>query len=319
MRKYAIAITYAVLLCFSCVCAHAAGTSYFIRKMQPFIEDIVKLGKKAPKATKSQVDDILKRFPSLARKSPDLINGVIVIEKVSQKSPVAKKMIESGLNPAKIAIAAERHPGQLKLGNEIGEMFAKSNPQKMPAYLPPEAVTAMRRLDGNYAKTVESFLELASRAGKGAVEIAEKLYRVATSPGTYALAAAGLLAWHMEDPEGAEQSVKDFFKNHVAPLANAPMQGILEGGGDVVDKTLQTAEEQGLKIWESHWQIISAALAILFLICLPNLRRLIFAAPNAFFGKLLARMQHNGNRLDNKSIEDTDENSTRINIYGRRK
>lgn len=319
MRKYGIAITCAALLCFSCVCTHAAGTSDFIRKMLPFTEDIIKFGKKAPKAAKSQVDEILKRFPSLARKSPDLINGVIAIEKVSQKSPVAKKMIESGLNPAKIAIASERHPGQLKLGNEIGEMFAKINPQKIPAGLPPEAVTVMRRIDGNYAKAVESFLEMASRAGKGAVEIAEKLYRVATSPGTYALAAAGLLAWHIEDPEGAEQSVKDFFKNHVAPLVNAPMQGIIEGGGDTVDKTLQTAEEQGLKIWENHWQIISAVLAILVFICLPNLRRLVFAAPNAFFGKLLARVQYNGKSSDNKSTQNTDESSTRINIYGRRK
>ena len=318
MTRYVMSVIIAALIVLTDVCSQAAVGADLIRKWVPFTEDIIKFGKKAPKATKNQVNDILRRFPKLEGRSPDLINGVIAIEKVAQKSPAAGKMIEAGINPVEIAKTAERHPAQLKLGNEIGEMFAKMDTRKIPASLPPPASAAMRRIDGNYSKAGESFLEMASRGGKGAVEVAERLYNIATSPGVYALAAAGYLAWHMTDPEGAEESVREFFRDQVTPAVNAVTQSFVESGGDVADKTLQSVVEQGARIWENHWKLVSAALIICIFIFIPNLRRLVFAIPDAFFGKLLPRVRNQAKSAENISANDTEE-SNPINVYRRRK
>lgn len=291
MKKSLLAIAFAMVAIFTISQPEAAGKGDLIRRWMPFADDIIKVGKQAPKAAKSQIEAITRRMPALEGKNPDLINGIINIEKITAKNPTAGKFIERGLNPARVVVMAEKNPGQLKLGDDIGEMFAKIDPRETVSGLPAKAFMAVKRIGGDYAKAGESFFEMARRGGKNAVQVAGKLYDIATSRKTAAAVATGLLAWHMADPEGAEEAVRDFFSDHVAPMLNSPVQGMIEGGGNAADRTLSVMEEKGAMIWENHRNFVLTCIGIgcflLFFLFIPNFWRLLFAVPNALFGKLL--------------------------------
>lgn len=295
----------------------------FVQNLLRHSDDVAKLGKRVEKITISQMDDIAKRFPALAGKSKDLLRGAAAIEQTAQKSPAAARLIDNGLNPARIAITAERHPERIMLGNEIADMFAKAKPTQTGVNLPAQAASAARSLDGNYVKAAENFFEMARKGGKGAVTVAEKLYKAATPGKVAAATAMALLAWHMADPQGAEEAIQNFFRDHVEPVVQAPLQGMIEGAGNSLDKTLDTTTEQLGIFAEKHWPWILIGIFVFLFVSVPNLRRLPFAIINNYCGNLLNRIQKSedvGESPTNKrSARGADARSIqRINIYNRK-
>lgn len=300
-----------------------AGKMSFVESIFKHIDDVGKYGKKAKNMAKSQLDDIVKRFPALAGKSKEVIKGAAAIEQATKKAPAAGRMIESGINPARVAQVAELHPERIKLGDEIAERLAKSKLPQNASGIPPKAAAAARSMEGNYAKAGEDFLEMTRKGGKKAVEVAGKLYEAATPGKVGAALAASLLAWHMLDPQGAEGAVKDFFNNHVAPVLGAVAKGATESVGQTVDQTLASVSEQGANILNNHWKLLTLCGFVLVFLLVPNLRRLPAALINRYCGKLLSRIQDsqitaptNSKRKEPQQKQDKD---TRINIYSRKR
>lgn len=261
-------------LLFSVCGSNGAQKIGFVQNLLRHSDDVAKLGKRVEKITVMQMEDIAKRFPALAGKSRELIRGAVAIEQVAQKNPTAARLIESGLNPARIAITAERHPERIRLGNEIGDMFAKAKPPQNLINMPAQAAAAARNLDGSYIKAADNFFEMAHKGGKGAVTVAAKLYESATPGKVAAATAMALLAWHMADPQGAEEAVQNFFRDHVEPVVQAPIQGLIEGAGNSIDKTLDTTTEQLGNLAEKHWMWIILVCVVFLFAVVPNFRRL---------------------------------------------
>lgn len=311
------------ILFFSAGSINGAQKIDFIQNLLRHSDDVAKLGKRVEKITVRQMDDIAKRFPALAGKNKELIRGAIAIEQIAQKNPVAARLIENGLNPARIAITAERHPERIKLANEIADMFAQAKPPQNLTNMPAQAIAAAKNLDGSFRKAADNFFEMARKGGKGAVAIATKLYEAATPGKMGAATALALLAWHMADPQGAEEAVQNFFRDHVEPVIQAPIQGMIEGAGNSIDKTLNTTTEQLSNLVENHWLWITVGGIALLFVMVPNLRRLPVAILNNYCGKLLYKIQSHSNiREQSTNIQmakgTNSKSDHRINIYSRK-
>lgn len=310
--------------CFFITCAPLqASKADFLGSILKHSDDVVKLGKKSANITKRQLDDVIKRFPALAGKSKDMIQGAAAIEQAAKKVPEAARMIEGGINPARVARVAELHPERIRLGNEIAEGFAAGKFTRA-ADVSPQAAAAVKNLEGNYAKAGENFLEMARRGGKKAVEVAGKLYEAATPGKVGAGIAATLLAWHMMDPQGAEEAVRDFFENHVSPMVAAPAKGLAEGAGKAVDETLDTISEQGANILATHWKLLSIVGFFLLFLAVPNLRRLPLELIDKFCGTLLTKIRTSqkaggSGEQPRERQRQKPTQAERINIYSRKR
>lgn len=323
MRKKLILIILATVFFAFVGQADAAAKFSFIQNLLRHSDDVAKYGKRADKITIKQMEAVSKRFPELAGKSKDFVRGAVAIEQAVQKSPAAARLIDKGLNPASIARVADLHPERVKLGGEIAEMFSNARPAQIPAGVPQQALEAAKSLDGNYVKAAEKFFEMTRKGGKKAVIIAQKLYEAATPGKVAAASAAALLAWHIVDPQGAEESVEGFFRDHVAPMVEAPVKGMIEGGGKALDNTLDTAKAQAGNIVEKHWGWLISGVIVFLLFCIPNLRRLPFAIIDKYCGSLLNKIQpptSGSPSASGQSLTTSQQSGSkrRINIYGKK-
>lgn len=324
MQRLICIICTALLLVFGSFGETQAAKGGWIKILSKYIDDIGNLGKKAKNISPGQVEAVMKRMPSLAGKSRDVARGVIVIEKTVEKSTAAARLIEGGVNPARVAIAAEKYPQRVKLGNEIAERLAKARPAGNPGNLPAKAAAAASELEGNYTKAGNAFFEMAKRGGRKAVELAERLYEAATPGKVGAAVAAGLLAWHICDPEGAEAAVKSFFKDHMAPMVQAPLEGMLEGGGEVVDSVVSSAGTQIKKIVSNNWLWLLLIFIGLAIWKIPNIIRWPLTKINNFFGNLADKARYassdkgqSANRSGSKRSQSNNPKPKRVNIYGK--
>lgn len=314
-RKFTIIFILLLSLTLACpLGASAATKGGILQYILRYGDDVAKFGKQAAKVTKSQMDDIIKRFPALAGKSADLVKGAVAIEKVTQKSPAAGKLIEGGINPTRVVIAAERAPDQLKLADGIATLLAATKPVANAAGIPAKAVQVARTLDGNFAKAGNAFFEMTRRGGQTAVKVARQLYELATPGRITAAAATALLAWHMVDPDGAEEAVKEFLQEHVGGIGKA----IIEGAGGAVDKTLDAVTDEGAKVASNHGGLLVGIALVIILVVFFGLSRRMRQVPGALMdslaGKLLGRIQSpRHSRNPGRSNEDE-----HFNIYNRR-
>lgn len=299
-----IFIVFLTLICASFT-ANAASKVGFIETLLRHSDDVARFGKKAGKLAPGIKQNLIKAYPKLARASDDIISGVYNIEKITTKNASAAKMVEQGINPARIATLTARSPKTIETGEKIAGIFAatKISPQAANK-LPAPAVAALRKTGGNYKEAGEAFLQMERRGGARAVEVAGKLAGYIT-PGTVAGAtAAALLAWHMADPEGAEASVEAFFKEHVGPMAAAPVKGIIGASGDVaesainatgdaVETTLEIATARVATIASNHWPALAGIAFIILILFVPNLRRMPFIVLDSWFGRLNKKISDN--------------------------
>lgn len=306
--------------------AHA-GKFTFIERLLKKSDDVAKFGSKSKIAFKdADKISIIKKYPSLTKASEDLIKGVYQIERIAAKTPAAARMIEAGANPARVAALASRTPDTVKAGEKIAELFAK-NPMSSIGdgfkKLPPQAASAMRQINGDYAKTAELFIKMEQRGGAKATEIAKKLFSYIT-PGTVAGAsAAALLAWHMADPEGSEQAIEEFFHDHVAPVVIAPAKGLVNAAGDATEEVLETTTLRIMNIAQQHWGWLIAGCLALLCWLVPNLWRLPFNALNAYIGNINKKFaDRDAPLLTNKKettrarpMATTIQPNRRINVY----
>lgn len=290
-----------ILLCASSLCMATPKLS-FIDKVLHWSDDVARLGKKAGKLAPTIRADMIKKYPRLAKAGDDLIHGVYNIEKATSKSVSAGKMIENGINPAKVATLTARSPKIIESGDKIAGIFATAKVQpQMISKLPPQAASALRKADRNYREAGEMFLQMERRGGTKAVDVAEKLSQYATLGNAAAATALGLLAWHMADPVGAEQAIEKFFQDHVAPIVTAPAKGILNAAGDATEEMLNATGDASQKVLKTATSRVGAIviqywpallfLAFLFLLWrVPNMRKMPFIFLNNFFGRLNKKM-----------------------------
>lgn len=300
----------------------AASKLGFIESILRYGEDVAKLGKKAPRIKPGIKADLIKKYPRLATKSDELLSGVQIIEKNIAKTPAAGKMMESGINPARVSTLAARSPKTVEEGEKIAGIFATAKPpQTAVAKLPPPAAAALRKADGNYREAGEMFLRMEHRGGKRAVEVAARLAQYATPKNAAYAAALGLLAWHMADPEGAEEAVEKFFQEQVAPVLIAPVKGAVNAVGDTVQESLETVTDRSFETVVKYWPALLALALLGLLWRVPNLRRMPFVLLDSFFGRLNKRMAGPENSVENVSSDGRDSGNGRghkINVYKKR-
>lgn len=322
MPVFKNALFVSFMLIFTCGLCMAAPKLGFLDKIFRHSDDVIKLGKKTGKLAPNIRVELIKKYPRLANASEDLLSGIHSIENITANSASAGKMIDNEINPAKVAILAARSPKTIEAGDKIAEIFAAAKvPQQAISKMPAPAVSALRKVDGNYREAGEMFIKMEHRGGAKAVDVAEKLSQYATLRNAAAVSALGLLAWHMADPAGAEQAVEEFFKEHMAPMAAAPVKGVLNAAGDTVQKSLETAANRTEEIAMRYWP---ALLVILFLILLwrvPNLRRMPFVILDNFFGRINKRMEmappasQDFKQKDSSERRSKEEKQSKINVF----
>lgn len=261
-----------------------------IPNFSKYEKDIAKIGKSSKNVLSDvQKKQLISKYPRLAGKSDDVLKGMYFMESTAAKNPVLVKLIEKGANPAEVAIIAHRSPKDLAIYVKTMDILenAKSFQDRVEKNkLPAAAREALDELIGNPAVASATYFEMLKRGGQKAVDIAQKLLPHITTGKTSATVAIGLLAWHMVDPEGAEQSINEFLADHVAPLVTAPIEGIGKGATKIVDGTMTTIEDSAITLLKNHWLLLIISLAIFLLLMSRQFRMFLPTLIDKVFGKL---------------------------------
>lgn len=281
--------------------------------------DVSKLGKGSRVALKAaDRAAIIKRMPGLASSSDNLLKGAVSIERAISKAPAAKSLIELGANPARVTTLVQTMPGAVSTGATVASQFTRVSGKAADlTKFSPAAAKAFRKYSGNAAAAADDFVEMAKRAGKGAVDVAKRLADfVAKNPKS--TVASVLLAWHIADPEGAEETIKSFFKDHVFPLGKTPIEGIEEGMEETIESIANTTGNAADRVTGSIEKLVAdhlgsflVLLAIILLWKLPALRKLPFNILNSCFEKINNRFESDKNT---KMSQATPDNRLRANV-----
>lgn len=257
-------------------------------------DDVAKLGRNAKTVlTQSDKLRIIKKYPSLASKGDDLVRGAIMIERVAQKSPAAAKMMERGINPAKVARLAERSPEAIQKAENIASTFGAGSIKLSDSALkklPVQAREAFRKINGNYALAAESYLDMARKGGPKAIDVAEKLSKYLTLKDAAAVTAAGLLAWHMRDPEACEEAITKFFK-HVGAVVTVPAIGMTDAAMDSGEKVFENLESRLSDFAARHLKWIVPGGLFVLLLCSASFRRFPVTVIDYFFKKINYKLE----------------------------
>ncbi|MDE7065815.1 MAG: hypothetical protein K2O70_10200 [Desulfovibrionaceae bacterium] len=325
MKRYILIALLTVVLLPCGAEGASRGKFSFLESVFRHSPDVVQLGRKSKTALNAaEKGALIKKYPRLAKSGDDMLAGIAYVEKIVAKSPPAGRMIEKGVNPARVAAVAGRSPETIKTGEGIAEAFS-SGAIKMGVRdlkdLPAPATRALRQMEGNYAEAADAFLTMTRRGGQKAVDVAGRLMNHVNMKNAASATALGLLAWHMQDPEGCEQAVESFFKEHVAPFAAAPMKGLADAAGESLNRTFESASDNVGKLAAAHWLwLIVIALALIFW-RIPNARKLPFNLLNSMFGKLNSKLESPAPPAarggGNLAGGDAETGGCRVNVYKR--
>lgn len=215
------------------------GSSLLLSKLLRHQDDAIKLGNMARRSQKvisaAEKAEILKKSPQLMGKSDDFIMGTKIITDFAAQGTKQARLIESLDNPISLMRLEKNLPNAWKHIDDISSTIASTkisleSLRKLPSLrvMPQETANKVSTILGNYKASAEACMDMLRRGGKKSMDIIEKLKKYLPESSTNKIA-LGLIAWHLVDPDGAEESIAAFFKEHVIPLATTPLKGSIDG------------------------------------------------------------------------------------------
>lgn len=226
-----------------------------VEKISRHPDDAVKamksMGKSAKVLGNAEKASLIKKFPSLANKSEDILHAsASVISFCEKNGQEAMRLAGALKSPAVLVRWNAKNPKTWELVST-----GAKNLEKLPK-LPAEVASSIEKAGnnkevlgkisgmlGNYENSANAFAEMLRTGGKKAAEVAGKLLTIAKNNPKTSIA-VGFLAWHMADPAGCEKSVDDFLENHIEPIVKKVPEAIIDHGvKPFVDVTTAEAEK----------------------------------------------------------------------------
>ncbi len=226
--------------------------------------------------------NMLKRFPHLATKGDDVILGAKMVEDFAAAGSKQARLMDALDNPVSLMRMEKNMQKTWSRVDDIATVMASAKGglgdlRRLPALsnLPQQTLNNISNILGNYKATANATMNMLRRGGKKSMEVLETLKKYLPDPNMRNLA-LGLMAWHMIDPDGAEEAISNFFRDHAIPLMTAPVKGTVEGLTKGVTDLDNAAVPLMDAIKNLHSEIL-IFIAIVICVCFKPCRRTILA------------------------------------------
>ena len=234
------------LLLTPCEGMAAGGKTNILSKVLRYKDDAITLGRQARNSgnviTAAEKAELLKTFPQLTKKGDDFLIVTKFIMDFAGQGTKQSRLLSALDNPVSLIRLEKNMPQVWTRIDDISSIMASAKKnlgelRKIPTLsaMPPQTAGKVAVIFGNYKATAEACMTMMRRGGKKAMDTLEKLKKYLPEPNMRNVI-LGLMAWHLVDPEGAEETIARFFEEHVIPMAAAPVKGIANGISDELPK-----------------------------------------------------------------------------------